>query len=137
MREIKFRGQRIHNNEWVYGSLLQSEIDVNQIAVKCAIAKRFADSYNINTVEIKPETAGEYTGLKDKNGKEIYEGDILNAKYAGGNDTNFKNKVVWKDEECGFSFANCPMWAWEDIEVIGNIYEHPELIKTTNVPAPN
>ena len=66
MREIKFRGKRIDNGKWVYG-------DLQHVGKKIFI-------YDVNctgNIEIDPSTIGQYTGLKDKNIKEIYEGDIL------------------------------------------------------------
>lgn len=69
----------------------------------------------------------QYTGLKDKNGKEIYEGDILG--YWG----NATWEVMWVNEKCAFRFGNYitnfPMTECKRKEIIGNIYENPELIK--------
>ena len=74
-------------------------------------------------------TLMQFTGLKDKNGKDIYEGDICKAIYTGSSAMVYKNQIEWNESEYSFSFANAPLWTWEQIEVIGNIYEHPELIK--------
>jgi len=76
------------------------------------------------------EYRGEFTGLKDKNEKEIYEGDIVIGHYAGSSAGPYRNKVVWNEHEAAFGFANAPMWTWESFEVIGNIYENPDLLKS-------
>lgn len=123
-REIKFRGKRIDNGEWVYGDLLQpTEIcDIYEIA-NCK-------SIDGTRYEVIPETIGQYTGLHDKNEKEIYEGDILKS-------------IKWNDiylvKYIGTAFYLCrkgnngfnKITTWnntEKSEVIGNIYDNPELL---------
>ena len=77
--------------------------------------------------EVIPETVGQYTGLKDKNGKEIYEGDILHlwgGEYCQGY-YEFNQIFTVKDLSDSFYLGEC-----ENIEVLGNIYENPELLKS-------
>ena len=132
-REIKFRGKSIDNGGWVYGSLLQSEIDVNQIAVKCAICQRFAHDYNISQNEVIPESVGQFTGLKDILGKEIWEGDIIHC-LKKGMQFGAVEQVEFKRGCFILRHRDIPVSVFEefedfmDIVVVGNIYENPELL---------
>ena len=135
MREYKFRAKikNPHADEWVYGYLV-SECYINE-------------KNKLGYTPIRKETVGQYTGLHDKNGKEIYEGDIIEFSYdmfVGNFDTfAVKGKIVF--EEGAFYvkvFENERITGEEtyllysinldDIEVIGNIYENRELLNETN-----
>ena len=125
-REIIFRGKRIDNGEWAYGSLVVEE-DKYYIALSINDnIKR--DDYDVYMLEVIPKTIGQYTGLHDKNGKEIYEGDIGRTfkedicvvvyKYNG-----FWLKVI--DKSKNYRWV---IFIENNIEVIGNIYDNPELL---------
>ncbi len=139
-REIKFRGQRVDNGEWVYGDLIQSfcedkaYIDINH----CFDIKHIL----VNPpIEVDKETVGQFTGLKDKSGKEIYEGDFIRLKYPndlriktnaiilfdyGTNSLRFK---VYESTELYVLYNHLPKYL--DFEVIGNIKDNPELLVST------
>ena len=134
MREILFRGKRIDNGEWVMGNLfIPDKPDTpTQICIGTNIIRI--------TYDVIPETVGEYTGLTDKNGKKIFEGDIVHLY--GGKDTstrfiNYIALVIFAHggfcaidgtpddyAVCRFDFASS-----HNCKIIGNIYDNPELIE--------
>ncbi len=120
MREYRFRGKRLDGDkEWVYGSLIKKWNGIKDIY------SIFDWPYEY---EVDPDKVGQYTGLHDKNGKEIYEGDIIKAKTF-----NYPLCIEWDRGECAFVMRSTHSGAtygfmWE-IEIIGNIYDNPELLK--------
>ncbi len=133
MRDIKFRGQQINTKKWIYGYLYKEK----GLYLICE---------NIRYAEEEPiflDTVGQYTGLKDENGKEIYEGDIIEFSYdmfVGYFDTFiakgkvvfeegafyvevFENERITKDEAYLLYSINL-----DTIELMGNIYDNPELL---------
>ena len=142
MREILFRG-KMDNGEWVYGSFCMDALE--QFNGLCGI-DGFIRLYdkgkgNMQTYEVDRETVGQYTGLMDKNGKRIFEGDIVAQNwydYDEPRDDSF-GKVVFCEYDCSFSvmdvnkdgfmpLGRCGSYHWE-VEVIGNIHDNPELLK--------
>ena len=138
MREILFRGKGIDGN-WYYGVPLVFTEDY-----VCITAPH---TYNKSVI---PDTVGQYTGLTDKNGKKIFEDDILRIGYCFGWDSEQEKKVpeeeyiskVYSIDACPFcvDLQHCdgdmsPVawldWSYDDteIEVIGNIHDNPELLK--------
>ena len=127
MREILFRGKCFNTEEWVEGYL---GIEVpDELVIQKFSYDEYFKSNCIDQYSVKPETIGQYTGLSDKNGTKIFEGDILHA--AQGNFV-----VRWSESICSFvagekermrpcmnsGTMNC-------CEVIGNIFDNPELLK--------
>ena len=148
MRDILFRGKRIDNDEWVYGSFCMDALE--QFNGLCGV-DGFIRLYDktkckMQSYEVDRETVGQYTGLKDKNGKRIFEGDILNiAKTADGlggyyhPPLDYPVNVVVKWDLCAWlwetlcedkwhiSFPNA--WCHYECEIIGNIHDNPEFMK--------
>lgn len=124
-REIKFRGKRVNGGEWVYG------MTISNGTIKRKINNIFFEVAENKWVGVLPETLGQYTGLKDKNGKEIYEGDIISIGGGG-----LKAVVIWFKGAFRFrAELNSKAIYFEDIvrdydvQVVGNVIDNPELIK--------
>ena len=144
MREILFRGKRTDNGEWIEGYLNQhrggvifdcccNAISANDYYINDWVAKLDTDLYGC-VYKVIPETVGQFTGLTDKNGVKIFEGDIV--RY----DVNYHDMVISYDVE------NWDGWLYEDMDdnmqaysiyefnlkdiaVIGNIHDNPEILK--------
>ena len=133
MREILFRGKHKATGKWCEGNL---NIDKQGVAIITP------DDTPLGCYgQVDPATVGQYTGLTDKNGKKIFEGDIVDmgdnwwdAFGPAGHDSQ-KTIVHWSEEHCGFDpFANydCDCGVYIQAErctVIGNIHDNPELLE--------
>jgi uncharacterized phage protein (TIGR01671 family) len=124
MRKIKFRGKDKVSNTWLYGNL---EIPLlNQNTSRCYIVGYSYGQYQKH--EVDPKTVGQFTGLQDGNGKDIYEGDILSHEKFGTVKVVFQlGKFDCVDNlNCSVKdLANIYDWT----TILGNIYENLELIK--------
>lgn len=125
MRKILFRGKRLDNGEWAYGSLLQEHI--NGATCECIIIDHI---YARERKQLKVGTCGQYTGLKDRGGKEIFEGDIIRMDF----DTRSTTEIV--DFRDGRFVTVDPERPYRDealvvfvkyATVIGNIHDNPDL----------
>ncbi len=146
MREILFRGKRTDNGEWIYGSPIFQD---GYVLIRFWNSEEFEYEEHL----VAPETIGQYTGLTDKNGKKIFEGDILSVtvretvKECGiCKLTGRKIKTVWsveyaerhsqgngffvfgKDRRFSLGLTKSVIYN-ADPEVIGNIHDNPELLK--------
>lgn len=142
MREIIFRGRRIDSNTWVEGYIYA---DADEKAYIIRRTRYYPDTrdwdtaeyyennphYTESYIEINPNTVGQYTGLKDKNGKMIFEGDIVHYDTLGpysGPEYYIPHvgPVIFSDLCCFLPLTYCVR---DTLEVVGNIYDNPEMCK--------
>ena len=143
MREILFRGKRTDNGEWVKGDLIHRKVWGHEVII-IRVSDGGFDCYE--EYEVIPETVGQYTGLKDKNGKKIFEGDIVRL-------TDEHNEMEWTavvvfgnpngDYNWGWQLnaieefdGNKDILLWADMEesgayceIIGNVHDNQELME--------
>ena len=134
MREILFRGKRTINGDWVYGDFVHGN---ERKSLRDSIFVYDSETQSFNDYEINPSTLGQYTGLTDKNGKRIFEGDIVKAQdeILGSPFCDGMNGKVVYDEAAYFIELKDPMnsqWLYDECavyEIIGNIHDNPELLE--------
>lgn len=142
-KEILFRGQRLDNGEWVYGSLVQMLIDGRIASCICPIEEvgrgnkdvppmGILYTLNENLFIVNPDTIGQYTGLCDKNGNKIFEDDIIKhitSSFYGIVTWNSHGYFYIKEPSTNDTERDCTsigyMLEREDFEIIGNIHSDP------------
>ena len=123
-REILFRGKRVDTGEWVEGSLIGNDVIVGKIV-------EFEEDYFCTEFwyKVDPETVGQFTGMTDKKGKKLFEGDV----YSMGEKNILYVVIFDKSQFIGKQVGNRSLAGLEywksDIEIIGNIHDNPELLK--------
>ena len=128
MREIIFRGKRLDNGEWVYGSLFVG-FKKSYICPEAIAMYNFDGALCLGGfIEVDPSTVGQYIGMEDKNGNRIFDVDILSLRAGRPHVVRFKDgSFILEDSAIPISFAI-------KFEIIGNIYDNPELIKEEAQP---
>ena len=137
-REIKFRG-RNKDGKWLYGNLAKDTFYVRDLKFTSSVIFDNLQSFNtdnfglvVKDCSVEDDTVGQYIGLHDKNGKEIYEGDILRMCNTDEDDVYWDTRVgvggVVYCSTCDYDYT---LLKWVDdyieYEVIGNIYDNPDL----------
>lgn len=140
-REIKFRGKSKTDGEWFYGNLYDKDTE----------GRTHIGTTKKGCLNINPDTVGQYTGLKDKKGREIYEGDIVTwmffktiCSFNGAGDEHeelLKGVIEWRQggfifrvltndfEQAGwYAISDLHTETRTDVKIIGNIHDNPELL---------
>lgn len=131
MREILFRGKRIDSGEWVEGYPICPEFDKSRTYIGYLFPD---DDHDLDVAEVASSTGGQFTGLTDRNGTKIFEGDIV--RYG---DTIHRVVFEQRNGTAYFglvysAYETLPFGHYQDlkqIEVIGNIYDNPELLEVS------
>ncbi len=137
MREILFRGKRTDNGEWIEGYYCNLGGNHPRVLKESIFIGKIGRVLEFKNIDVIPETVGQYTGLTDKNGKKIFEGDIVITKTTS---CKFVGCILYSTEYVRFvcvtkSKMSYPMDSKFEYEIIGNIHDNPELFETAAKPA--
>ena len=133
MREILFRGKRVDNGEWIQGDIVQFPVH--------GVVRIVEQEPSYKGAEVDSDTVGQYTGLTDKNGRKIFEGDIIHLEYSqvffGGvyfgeytAEVSYKEGCFITDGMNNGDEIETPLSGFnnDEVEIIGNIHDNPELL---------
>ena len=133
MREILFRGKRVDNGEWIQGDIVQFPVH--------GVVRIVEQEPSYKDAEVDSDTVGQYTGLTDKNGRKIFEGDIIHLEYSqvffGGvyfgeytAEVSYKEGCFITDGTNNGDEIETPLSGFDndELEIIGNIHDNPELL---------
>ena len=136
MRKIKFRGKRIDNGEWVVGSLINK---IKPTEIEDVFWASLIHDGALTAVEVNPETVGQFTGLHDKNGVEVWEGDIVSSDWLINEEKiifNCTGEVKYSNKNYCYEIRGVNTFmpfssdesTLKSIEIIGNVFDKPELL---------
>lgn len=135
MREIKFRGKSLLFGKWIYGDYIDATA-LTSVGRKTGLSRiGYPIIGGYETISVIAETVGQFTGIKDGNGTEIFEGDIIEVTLRHNNTIVSTYNAIVDQKEGAFGFKNkqgfCPFYGQihENYKVIGNIHDNPELMK--------
>ena len=134
MREVKFRGKEVGTGKWIYGYYVRDEEWAHDYIINL---EKDGIYFHLKRHEVSPSTVGQYTEIKDKNKKEIYEDDIIKTR------STHIARIEWDKVSCGFRFIDSHYHTHEECyirnlsegmakhtyEVIGNVHDNPKLLK--------